>query len=54
MERNKYVTMVLAILTSFLAFAGCSKVEDSLGDADYPSKGENGAAYYVDSRSGDT
>ena len=53
MERNKYGTMVLAILTSFLAFAGCSKVEDSLGDADYPSKGENGAAYYVDSRSGD-
>lgn len=46
-------TLFLAIMTSLATLGSCTQVEDTLGDTDYPSKGVQGATYYLDSESGD-
>ena len=53
MKRKIMNTLFLAIMTSLATLGSCTQVEDTLGDTDYPSKGVQGATYYLDSESGD-
>ena len=46
-------TIFLAMLASLSTLGSCTDVEDRLGPADFPTKGADGVAYYLDSKSGD-